>query len=167
MSEQQTQVRAAVVSDIPAILARVRDLARYEGDPDRITATEADYQAALFPSDSAAQVWCLVAVRGGEVAGIAIYYDTFSTWTGQHSTRMMDLYVAAEARGGGVGAGLVRAVAQECVERGRVRLLWLVATWNTSAIGFYERLGARREGTDGTHYTYSLGRDGLEMLLGA
>ena len=37
----------------------------------------------------------------------------------------------------------MRALAQEALRRGCGRFEWSVLDWNTSAIGFYERLGAR------------------------
>lgn len=158
--------RPAVESDVRAILDRVRDLAEFEGDRERVTARVADYRAALFPGDGEPNVRCHVVEAGGEVCGIAIWYDTFSTWTGRHSTRLVDLFVAPEHRGEGVGAALMRAVGQECLDRGRTRLVWLVATWNAAAIGFYERLGARPEGSDDQYCTYVLDRAGLAALIG-
>ena len=55
------------------------------------------------------------------------------------------LAVLAEARGSGLGAGLLRTVEARAAERG-LRLVYLGA--QTHAIGFYERLGYRAYGAE-------------------
>lgn len=58
-----------------------------------------------------------------------------------HGIYLEDLYVRPEARGQGVGAALLSALAQVCRNRGYGRLQWWVLTWNP-AREFYHRLGA-------------------------
>ncbi|HET9361801.1 MAG TPA: GNAT family N-acetyltransferase, partial [Vicinamibacterales bacterium] len=53
-----------------------------------------------------------------------------------------DLFVVPEWRGRGVGRQLLAYLAALAVERRCGRMEWSVLDWNTSAIGFYERLGA-------------------------
>ena len=48
-----------------------------------------------------------------------------------------------EKRGLGIGRALLQRLAQLAVERDCGRLEWAVLDWNSEAIGFYERLGAR------------------------
>lgn len=96
-------IREATPDDVPAILRLVRDLAVYEREPDAVEATEEHFGAALFPSDGSATTFAHVAEVDGEVVGMAIWYLTFSTWTGVNGIWLEDLFVQPEHRGSGVG----------------------------------------------------------------
>jgi GNAT superfamily N-acetyltransferase len=54
------------------------------------------------------------------------------------------LFVDASERRSGVARALMAALAQEAMVRGCGRMDWAVLDWNTEAMRFYERLGARR-----------------------
>ena len=140
------RVREATQADLPAILDLVRGLAAYEREPDKVEATVDHYAQVLFPGDGAATAFCHVAEvddgGGAQVVGIAIWFLSFSTWTGTNGIWLEDLFVEPEHRGTGFGQELLRALARICVERGYRRLEWWVLDWNTPSIGFYESLGA-------------------------
>ena len=136
-------IRAATASDVPQLLALVRELAEYEREPDAVEATEEHFTTALFPDDeAAARSHALVAEVDGQVAGMAVYYVTFSTWTGRHGIWLEDLYVRPDQRGSGLGTALLARLAATVVERGWTRLEWWVLRWNEPSIAFYEALGA-------------------------
>ncbi len=141
--------------------AMVRELATYEREPDAVTATVEDFRAALFGPDPRVHAHVAeVAAHertdpdgadadapddqdaGWQVAGMAVWYVTFSTWRGRHGIWLEDLFVRPEHRGVGIGRGLLQALAAECVARGLPRLEWWVLDWNTPAHGFYRSLGA-------------------------
>lgn len=48
-----------------------------------------------------------------------------------------------EARGRGLGAALLRHLIGEAADRDCGRMEWSVLDWNTPAIEFYTRMGAR------------------------
>ena len=77
-----------------------------------------------------------------EVVGLALWYPTYSTWTGRQGLWLEDLFVRPSARGTGLGRALLQALAQVCVARGWTRFEWWVLDWNAPAIGFYRALGA-------------------------
>lgn len=135
-------IRDARPEDIPAILQLVRDLAVYEKEPDAVEATEEMYAAALFPDNASPSTFAHVAEVDGRVVGIAIWYLTFSTWTGVNGIWLEDLFVDPDHRGSGFGKALLTRLAQICVERGYRRLEWWVLSWNTPSIDFYKALGA-------------------------
>jgi GNAT superfamily N-acetyltransferase len=143
-----TRVREARLADVPAIVALVRDLAEYEKEPDAVEATEEHFTAALFPDDAdTARSHALVAetIDADEtttVVGMAVWYVTFSTWTGRHGIWLEDLFVRPEHRGGGLGTTLLARLAAIAVDRGYRRLEWWVLRWNEPSIEFYEALGA-------------------------
>jgi len=133
-------IRTATPSDVPRILELIHSLAEYEREPDAVEATEAGLHTVLFGPNP--QVFAHVAEQDGHVVGMAIWFVTFSTWTGVHGIWLEDLFVEPEARGGGHGKALLAKLAQVCVERGYRRLEWTVLDWNEPSINFYRSLGA-------------------------
>lgn len=133
-------VREARPDDVPALVRLVRELAAYEREPDAVRLTEPVLAQRLFGPHPA--VFAHVAERGGEVVGTAVWFLTFSTWTGTHGIWLEDLYVRPEARGSGLGRRLLATLAGLCVRRGYARLEWTVLDWNAPALGFYRALGA-------------------------
>lgn len=135
-------IREATPDDVPAILRLVHDLATYEKEPDAVEATEQHFTAALFPESGSPTTFAHVAEVDGEVVGMAVWYLTFSTWTGVNGIWLEDLFVEPEHRGSGLGRELLATLARTCVERGYRRLEWWVLDWNEPSIGFYRSLGA-------------------------
>ncbi|GGB19725.1 N-acetyltransferase [Sphingomonas metalli] len=133
-------IRSAGPADVPVILSLVRELAAFEREPDAVTATEAMLADALFATPPAAEA--LIAERDGEVAGFALFFHNFSTWTGRRGLYLEDLYVTPAARGAGVGTALLRHLAGIAVDRGCARFEWSVLDWNADAIAFYRAMGA-------------------------
>ena len=133
-------VRAATAADVPAMVALVGELAAYERAPEQVELTPELLAAALFGQRPA--VFAHVAEVGGEVAGFALWFLSFSTWLGRHGVYLEDLYVRPRHRGRGLGKALLAELARVCVERGYGRLEWSVLEWNTPAIDFYRAHGA-------------------------
>lgn len=156
-----TSVRPAVIADLPRILELVHALAVYEKAGDQVEATEADFEGVLFPSEGTPTVYAHVAESDGEVVGIAVWFLTFSTWTGTNGIWLEDLFVDPAQRGTGLGRALLAALAHECIERGLRRLEWCVLDWNTPSIEFYDSLGAKPQ-DDWT--TYRMSGDALNAL---
>ena len=133
-------LRAAAPDDVPVLLVLIGDLAEYERARDEVAATEQLLTEALFGDDHVAH--CEVAEIDGAVVGLALWYRSFSTWTGHTGLYLEDLYVRPEHRGAGAGRALLARLAQICVDRGWSRLEWSVLDWNEPAIGFYRSIGA-------------------------
>ena len=133
-------VRVARDSDVPAIVALIKDLATYEREPDAVKITVAQLQTVLFGEPPAA--YALVAEVEGQVAGFALYFLNFSTWEGVSGIYLEDLFVQPEHRGLGLGQALLNGLAEIAVRRGYARVEWSVLNWNQPAIDFYRRMGA-------------------------
>lgn len=144
MSEATTppgRVRPAVRADGPVICRLIRELAAYENALDKVEITEAGLDAAVF--GPAPAVFAHVAEYRGVVAGFALWFVNFSTWTGRAGIHLEDLFVSPAARGAGLGRALLAELAGICVERGYGRLEWVVLDWNAPALAFYDALGAQ------------------------
>lgn len=131
-------IRAATPADAAAIVRLVRELAAYEHMLDRVRLTEADVLAHGF----GARPWfeCVLAERDGEVAGLALFTHSYSTFEGAPGLFVEDLYVAEAARGQGLGRRLLAHLAAIALERGCACLDLVVLDWNP-ARAFYHRLG--------------------------
>lgn len=161
MTTSSARVRPAAPHDVDDILRLVQDLAVYEREPDAVEATREHVLAALFPDVGTATTFAHVAEVDGAVVGMAVWFLTYSTWTGRNGIWLEDLYVDPAQRGSGLGRELLAALAQVCTDRGYRRLEWWVLNWNTPSIGFYRSLGAVAQDA---WTTYRLDGDALAAL---
>jgi GNAT superfamily N-acetyltransferase len=153
------RVTEATKKDVPLILQLIRDHAEYEKALDRLSVTEDRLNALLFGAQPGAEV--LIAYLGDEPAAFAMYYFSCSSYTGLPNLYLEDIFVAPNYRGSGVGKKLLAALALRASERGCGRMEWCVLSWNESAIGFYEKLGA----VPVRNWTvFHMGRDAMDEL---
>ncbi|MFN3949269.1 N-acetyltransferase family protein [Microbacterium sp.] len=134
-------LRRARPGDEDGILACIQALADYEREPDAVDNTAEMIAATLFGDDPRAFAFVVEGGDGG-IRAIAIWFLTYSTWTGRHGIWLEDLYVHERHRSSGYGVALLSALAAECVANDYSRLEWTVLDWNEPAIGFYRALGA-------------------------
>jgi GNAT superfamily N-acetyltransferase len=136
-------IRWARRGDEAEVLRLVKGLAVYERAPDAVQTTEAMLTETLFGPEP--QVFAFLAELDGRVVGLALWFLTYSTWTGRPSLYLEDLFVDEDARGRGIARALMARLAQETRARDCARMDWAVLDWNVDAMGFYETLGARRQ----------------------
>lgn len=142
------RVRRAEGRDVAAMHAMVVELAEYERSPASVEATAEDLRAALFGGlgQQVARAHVVEVRDGGaggwRVAGMAVWFPTYSTWTGRAGIWLEDLYVRPDHRGGGLGRALLAELAATCVRGGHRRLEWTVLDWNAPAQGVYRAVGA-------------------------
>jgi GNAT superfamily N-acetyltransferase len=134
-------VRPASPADVPAICGLIRELADYEQALAQVEVTEQSLEATLF--GPAPAVFAHVADHEGSVAGFALWFLNYSTWTGRPGMYLEDLYVTPGLRRSGLGRALLAELAAICVARGYARLDWAVLDWNAPALEFYASIGAR------------------------
>jgi len=135
------RIRRAAPEDLATMSELIKDLALYEKALDRAKATTEQLRQSFFCE--APNVFCdLVESDEGEVAGFAVWFLNYSTWTGTHGIFLEDLFVKPEFRGRGYGKKLLSHLAAECVAKGYQRFQWSVLDWNQPAIDFYRSLGA-------------------------
>ena len=153
-----TTFRAASRGDVDLILQFIRSLAEYERMADEVVATPELLEEWLFDKGTARVVFALC---DGVEAGFALYFHNFSTFLGRAGIYLEDLYVRPEYRGRGLGLGLIKYLARECVRLGCGRLEWACLDWNRPSIDFYLALGAAPQ-SEWT--TYRLAGETLQAL---
>jgi GNAT superfamily N-acetyltransferase len=155
------RIRAGERADVPLIAELIRGLAEYERLADEVKMTEDKLERTLFGERRYAET--LIAEDDGRPVGFALFFHNYSTFLAQPGIYLEDLFVKPDHRGSGVGRALLEALARTAVERDCGRMEWAVLDWNESAIGFYERLGARPN-SDWT--VYRLTGEALRALAG-
>ena len=133
-------IRRARPEEAGLVLSLIRELAEYEKLLHEVEATEAAIGAALFGDNP--RLFCEIAEWNGEVAGFAVWFINFSTFSGRSGIYLEDLFVRPAQRGKGIGKALLANLAKQCVANGWSRLQWSVLDWNTPSIDFYKSLGA-------------------------
>ncbi len=130
--------------DLPELLPLMRGYCDFyeaaPSDEDLLALTRA---LLASPDHHGAQ---LIARDGaGRAIGFATVYWSWSTLKAREIGVMNDLFVAEEARGGGVAEALVAECVELCRQRGAVQLGWQTAKDNLRAQAVYQRVGAQRE----------------------
>jgi GNAT superfamily N-acetyltransferase len=138
----ELQIRPAREEDVPTILGLIRGLAEYERLAHEVTASEDALRASLFGAHPSAEV--VIAYVSDTPAGFALWFHNYSTFLAKPGLYLEDLFVLPAFRGRGIGKALLTHLAGIAVDRGCGRMEWTVLDWNAPAIGFYERIGARR-----------------------
>ena len=133
------RLRPAVRADVPLILSLIKELATYERDLPAVVATEAALERDGFGERPLFQV--TIAEWSGEAVGFALWFFAYSTWRGQPTLYLEDLFVRPEARGRGIGKEMMRFLARTALDTGCGRFVWQVLDWNEPSIRFYESLG--------------------------
>jgi GNAT superfamily N-acetyltransferase len=133
-------IRRARPDEAGVVLSLVKELADYEKLLHEVEATEAMIAEALFGENP--RLFCELAEWNGEVAGFAVWFINFSTFSGRSGIYLEDLFVRPALRGNGIGKALLSHLAKECVKNNWSRLQWSVLDWNEPSIEFYKSLGA-------------------------
>jgi GNAT superfamily N-acetyltransferase len=146
------QIKKAAEENIPQIIALLHEFAEYENLLNACEITEERLSVALFGEGKVAEA--LLAFEDNVPIAYAIFYPNFSTFRGQRGFYLEDIFVKKEFRGRGVGEAMIKSLAREAKERGFERIDFLVLDWNTSAVKFYEKLGAARDAEE-RHFKFT------------
>lgn len=133
-------IRKATKNDMPSVLELIQELATFEKEPDAVVVTVDDLIRDGFSENPLFQ--CFVAEVDGEIIGMALYYYRFSTWKGK-TIHLEDLIVKENKRGTGAGFALYKEIIKQGKAENVRRIEWNVLDWNTPAIDFYEKSGAK------------------------
>lgn len=128
-------IRKAVQEDCAPMLELIKELADYEKALHEVTLTLEQFIEDGFGSSP---VWgAFVAEYNGEIVGISLYYDRYSTWKGRR-LYLEDLVVTEKLRGKQIGKKLFEATMEHGKSNHYNGMVFQVLNWNEPAINFYK-----------------------------
>ena len=133
-------IRKGEKKDMPNVLELIQELATFEKEPDAVVVTVADLERDGFGNNPLFHTF--IAEEDGEIVGMALYYYRYSTWKGK-TIHLEDLIVKEKMRGSGLGFALYSEIIAQGKRDNVRRIEWAVLDWNTPAIDFYIKSGAK------------------------
>lgn len=133
-------IRKGNPEDMQSVLGLIQELAIFEKEPEAVLITVEDLIRDGFGPVPLFNVF--VAEVESEIVGIALYYYRYSTWKGK-TLHLEDLVVKEKMRGTGLGYALYSEIMKQAKKDKVRRIDWNVLDWNTPAIEFYEKSGAK------------------------
>lgn len=140
------RLRLATAEDVNDIGRLVQGLADFEKEPDAVHVTVDQYKHDGFATQPLFYCLLIETVDREKNAmyacGMAFCYVGVRLETGRF-VYLEDLFIEKTYRGIGVGNLVMRALAQVGLALHCSRLVWQALDWNTPALAFYGKLGAR------------------------
>ena len=133
-------IRQGKKEDMASVLKLIQELANFEKEPDAVVISVKDLERDGFSENPLFKTF--VAEVDNEIIGIALYYYRYSTWKGK-TIHLEDLVVKANKRGTGAGFALYSEIIKQGKKDNVRRIEWNVLDWNTNAIDFYKKSGAK------------------------
>lgn len=139
------KVRTATPDDVPLIFAFVKKKADFDRNIGAFSGilqtSEEKIHNTMFAARPFASV--LFAEHSDRAVGFALYGFRYSSFAGQPSIWLDDLYVDEGMRSQGAGAALMNHLAQIAEDNDCTHLAWTADARNTRGLKFYDRLGAK------------------------
>jgi len=138
-------IRVGQKEDMVSVLKLIQELADFEKEPDAVIITVEDLIRDGFGEQPLFHVFVAETdsdSNNKEIVGIAFYYYRYSTWKGK-IIHLEDLVVKHDRRGQGIGYALYSEIMKQAQRDNVKRIDWNVLDWNTPAIDFYEKTGAK------------------------
>lgn len=138
------KIRPVVESDLPHLMDLIKKLAEYEKLIDSYSATEELYLKYGFSEEAIFKALLVenTGAVGPDFLGMALYFFTYSTFTGKPTLYLEDVFVLEEYRGRGIGTRILVELARIAREKDCGRMEWIVLDWNQPSVEFYKALGA-------------------------
>lgn len=133
-------IRKGSIEDMAAVLELIKELAVFEKEPEAVIISVKDLQRDGFSENPLFKTF--VAEVDNEIIGVALYYYRYSTWKGR-TIHLEDLVVRENKRGTGAGFALYSEIIKQGKKDNVKRIEWNVLDWNTNAVKFYEKSGAK------------------------
>lgn len=141
-------VRRGKKSDLPQVLALIKELALYEKAPGEVTLTVKEFEKDLESGHPLFHFFVAgkkstknEPARKDDIVGIALYYYGYSTWKGKRMY-LDDIVVTEKMRGNGIGKMLFDEIVNEAKKNKVKQIMWQVLEWNDPAINFYKKYNA-------------------------
>jgi len=139
----------------------VRELANYEKADDKVLANEESLRRTLTFGHStghtnpgfARTLIIRLPIKTADtafpndepeaVAGMALWFNNYSTWRAKPGIYLEDLYIRPQYRNRGYARMLLQELAREVLKIDGGRLEWSCLKWNEPSLEFYRALGAK------------------------
>ena len=132
------EIKHARVEDATVLVSLIRELAAYEKLSEQCIITPEKMEIALANQTA----YGLIVWNDSLPIAYAVYYFTFSTFTGLPSLYLEDLYVKPEFRSQGIGTAIFQELFTIANEKGCPRMDFVCLKWNTSSLEYYRSMGA-------------------------
>ena len=135
-------IRKADPNDFKHILNLITEFAIFQKTPQKVSITLEQMQKNkdFFQ--------CFVAeTTDQQIIGFASFYFTFYSWSGK-GLYLDDLYITHLYRNQNIGTQLLNTVIDLSKKEQCKKLRWQVSSWNSTAINFYQKMGATIDAVD-------------------
>lgn len=132
------KIHAFRPGDARAFVELVRGLAAYEKLKPPTPAA-----CRRLVADIGKRIRVLLCEVEGKKVAYAIYLFTYSSFLARPTLYLEDLFVLPEHRRLGIGKAFFDVLLREAKREKCGRMEWMVLDWNTPAIRFYDKSGAR------------------------
>lgn len=142
------QIRFATVDDVTQIYQLIQAKAEFDRSVGAYSGTiqtnESKISQTIFHEHPFANVLFaeILTKNSPEVIGFALYGFRYSSFVGQPSIWLDDLYVKPDRRSQGAGGLLMERLCQIALKNNCTHLAWTADQRNTRGLKFYHRLGA-------------------------
>jgi GNAT superfamily N-acetyltransferase len=138
------QVRSATPNDVSLILSFIQKKSEFDRNIGAFSGilqvSETKIHQTIFGLIPFAYV--LFAELSDSQVGFALYQFRYSSFAGQPSIWLDDLYIEEQMRSRGAGAALMAQLARIATENNCTHLAWTADARNIRGLKFYDRLGA-------------------------
>jgi GNAT superfamily N-acetyltransferase len=144
MSSKLIKVRTATSNDVPLIFSFIQKKAEFDRNIGAFfgvlrTSEEKIYKTLFVPVPFS---YVLFAENSEREVGFALYGFRYSSFAGQPSIWLDDLYVDESMRSQGAGAALMNYLASIANKNDCTHIAWNADARNVRGLRFYHRIGA-------------------------
>jgi GNAT superfamily N-acetyltransferase len=135
------KIRKASKKDSKDIIRLIIELAHFEklAPPDR----QARLRLLKHAFGGKPLFNILIAEYNHVAIGYAFYFYTYSSFLARKTLYLEDIFISENFRKKGAGKLLINELANIAKKQKCGRMEWCVLDWNTNAINFYNKLGAK------------------------
>nr|WP_315247856.1 GNAT family N-acetyltransferase [uncultured Flavobacterium sp.] len=145
-------IRKCEVTDLPKLIVLCQKHAEFEKADYDPEGKEEGLKKELFNENP--KLFCLVVATKETIVGYASFTFDFSTWDASLFLYMDCLFLEEEVRSFGIGEVLIEKLKEIGIKNNCINMQWQTPEFNTRAIKFYNRIGAK--GKEKVRFTLTL-----------
>ncbi|CAD0001159.1 MULTISPECIES: GNAT family N-acetyltransferase [Flavobacterium] len=145
-------IRNCEIADLPKLVILCQKHAEFEKAEFSPKGKEQGLKNALFNENP--KLFCLVVATKETIVGYTSFTFDFSTWDASCFLYMDCLFLEEEVRSFGIGEVLIEKLKEIGIKNNCINMQWQTPEFNTRAIKFYNRIGAK--GKEKVRFTLTL-----------